>query len=325
MTCKPEREAIIPYMKYATNTGRTRQRLTIIEYVAKSGLFKALQLRNACEMKMGVKRKDGHYFFVEEVVWMMEAGLAVVVHDNVQLSVQQCYGLLCLFLIKPAKYFVFSYLKRAGYVVFPYNSSQMRAENLSDKKWKHSPKPYFPSHLLDNFPTLNSKKQTVSLARCTSKLEIFGIAENFPISRIETFIWKNSLRDNKEFLRPSYWPRFDHFSNCVPTWTEYRIQRAKILRNFPLHSVADSVELPIDYDVYSGSGTFYRNTLSRPIYRLLVLDMLFPFPSSSELHWLSSKVVSGKLLIAVVDQGSVVFYNVNHEIVSLEAAQSFGL
>ncbi|KAL3990158.1 hypothetical protein ACH3XW_30620 [Acanthocheilonema viteae] len=309
------------HFKYVSESARSSQKLTLIEYNAENKIFKALQLRNACEMKMGIRRRDGHYFFVEEVVWMVETGLAVVLHRGMQLSVQECYRLLGIFLITPEKFFVYSYLKRAGYVIVPYRAFGISIDSDNDERWESAPKFLFPVHLLDQFPTDKSMKLTVTNFHHNAKLvEVFGISEDFPTSNIESIQWNKhseAQRNMKEILRPHYWPRFDQFSIHVPTWSDYRKERAKILKLGSVNDISDSVHLPIDYDIYAGDGTFCRNRSPKPIYRLLVVDVRFPFPSVSDLHWLSSKILEGRLLIAVVQQAAVVFYNIDHQTVCL--------
>lgn len=321
MDCKARPNTVKSHLKYVPDSARSSQKLTLIEYNAEDKVFKALQLRNACEMKMGIRRRDGHYFFVEEVVWMVETGLAVVLHRGMQLSVQECYRLLGTFLITPEKFFVYSYLKRAGYVIVPYNAFGISVDDGNSKRREHAPKFLFPVNLLDQFPTVKSLKLTMSNFRRNPKLmEVFGISEHFPTSYIESVDWNEhgeTERNFKEFLRPRYWPRFDQFSNRVLTWSDYRKERAKILKPNPVKNVSDSIHLPIDYDIYAGDGTFCRSLSPKPIYRLLVINSHFPFPSISDLHWLSSKILGGRLLIAVVQQAAVIFYNIDHQAVYL--------
>uniref|UniRef100_A0A915PW55 tRNA-splicing endonuclease subunit Sen54 N-terminal domain-containing protein n=1 Tax=Setaria digitata TaxID=48799 RepID=A0A915PW55_9BILA len=309
------------YLKYLSNNVRSNQKLTLIEYNAEHKAFKALQLRNACEMKMGVRRKDGHYFFVEEVVWMVETGLAVVLHCGIQLSVQQCYWLLGTFRVTPAKLFVYSYLKRAGYVVLPYNALRKSLNNIKSKRWKHAPTSFFPVHLLDQFPTIKSMKLTMSTLHHNPKLmDVFGVSEDFPTSNIESVSWDQHSEDQKnfkEYLRPRYWPRFDHFAHRVPTWSDYRLERSEMLKLNTRSDASNSLHLPIDYDVYAGDGSFSRNLSPKPIYRLLIADICFPLPSVSDLRRLSLEIPDGKLLIAVVQQGAVIFYNIDHQTICL--------
>lgn len=316
MECKPRPGAVKSHFKYVSDSARSSQKLTLIEYNAEDKIFKALQLRNACEMKMGIRRGDGHYFFIEEVVWMVETGLAVVLHRGVQLSVQECYRLLGTFLVTPEKFFVYSYLKRAGYVIIPHRTFGTFADNGSGERWEVAPKFLFPVNLLDQFPTNKAMN-----FRCNQKLvEVFGISEDFLESNIESVRWNKHGEDHKDFkeiLRPRYWPRFDHFSDHVLTWSDYRRERARILKPNSVKNISDSIHFPVDYDIYAGDGTFCRNLSPKPIYRLLVVDMVFPFPSVSDLHWLSSKILDGRLLIAVVQQAAVVFYNIDHQRVSL--------
>ncbi|MCP9265310.1 SAGA-associated factor 29 [Dirofilaria immitis] len=305
------------HLKYVSNNARSSQKLTLIEYNAEERAFKALQLRNACEMKMGIRRRNSHYFFVEEVVWMVETGLAVVLHRGMQLSVQECYRLLGTFLVTPEKFFVYSYLKRAGYVIVPYKAFGISVNDENNKRWEHRSKSSFPVNLLDHFPTVESMKLTVTNFRQNPKLiKVFGIPEDFPTSNIESINWdrhNDGRRNFKEFLRPHYWPRFDQFSSRVPTWSDYRKERAKILKRNLADDISDSIHLPIDYDIYVGDSTFCRNLSPKPIYRLLIVDIRFPFPSVSDLHWLSSKIHDGRLLIAVVQQPAVIFYNIDHQ------------
>ncbi|CAG9537525.1 unnamed protein product [Cercopithifilaria johnstoni] len=321
MECKPRPDTVKSHFKYVSDNARSSQKLTLIEYNAEDKIFKALQLRNACEMKMGIRRRDGHYFFVEEVVWMVETGLAVVFHRGIQLSVQECYRLLGIFLITPEKFFVYSYLKRAGYIIVPYKAFGISVDSGNDERWELVSKFLFPVNLLDQFPTDKSMKLTVTNFRHNPKLmEVFGISEDFPTSNIESVQWdkcSESQGNFKEILRPRYWPRFDQFSNRVPTWSDYRKERAKILKLNSVKDISGSIHLPIDYDIYVGDGTFCRNLSPKPIYRLLVVDIRFPFPSVSDLHWLSSKILDGKLLIAVVQQAAIVFYNIDHQTVCL--------
>ncbi|EFO21590.1 hypothetical protein LOAG_06899 [Loa loa] len=321
MKCKTGPDTMKSHFKYVSDSARSSQKLTLIEYNAEDKIFKALQLRNACEMKMGIRRRDGHYFFVEEVVWMVETGLAVVLHRGMQLSVQECYRLLGTFLITPEKFFVYSYLKRAGYVIVPYKAFGTSADDGNGDRWELAPKFLFPVNLLDQFPTVKSMKLTMTNFRRNPKLvEVFGVSEDFPTSDIESVNWDKhgEVQGNfKEILRPRYWPRFDQFSNHVSTWSDYRKERAKILKLNPIKDVSNSAHLPIDYDIYAGNGTFCRNLSPKPIYRLLVVNIHFPFPSVSDLHWLSSKIVDGRLLIAVVQQAAVLFYNIDHQTVCL--------
>ncbi|KAK6114111.1 hypothetical protein QQG55_54545 [Brugia pahangi] len=321
MECKTRCGTVNSHFKYVSDNARSSQRLTLIEYNAEDKVFKALQLRNACEMKMGIRRRDGHYFFVEEVVWMVEVGLAVVLHRGMQLSVQECYRLLQTFLITPEKFFVYSYLKRAGYVVIPYKAFGTLIDDENDEQWELKPKFLFPVNLLDQFPTMKSMKLTMTNFRRNPKLmEVFGVCEDFPTANIEQINWNKydeSQRNFREILRPRYWPRFDQFSNRVPTWSDYRKERAKILKLNPSADVSDFIHLPIDYDIYAGDGTFCRNLSPKPLYRLLIVNFRFPFPSVSDLHWLSLKIVDGKLLIAVVQHADVVFYNIDHQAVCL--------
>lgn len=306
------------HFHYLPNSQRSRHKLTIIEYDSKRRVFRALQLRNACEMKMGIRHRDGHYFFVEEVVWMVEAGQAAVLHRGIQMSIQQCYLLLGSFLITPAKFLVYSYLKRAGYVVLPHKTLLDFEDDEGSMEWKHLGKPFFPSYLLDQFPTLESMTLTQPLFLHNPKfMEIFGICESASKLNFEAMKISEQSKDFKEAIRPRYWPRFDRFSHHVSTWSEFRMQRAKILRKVSSKHVPNSPQLPIDYDVYMGSGAFHRNISPKPIYRLVVLDMSLPFPSISSLHWLSSQLLEGKLLIALVQHASIVFYNINHQRVAL--------
>uniref|UniRef100_A0A0R3S1Q7 tRNA_int_end_N2 domain-containing protein n=1 Tax=Elaeophora elaphi TaxID=1147741 RepID=A0A0R3S1Q7_9BILA len=312
-------DAMKSHFKYVSDSARSSQKLTLIEYNAENKVFKALQLRNACEMKMGIRRKDGHYFFAEEVVWMVETGLAVVLHRGMQLSVQECYRLLGTFLSTPENFFVYSYLKRAGYVTVPYKAFEISVDGDNSEQWELAPKFLFPVNLLDQFPTVKSMKLT-NFRHNPKLVEVFGISEDFPTSNIESVQWNKhgeTQRNFKEILRPRYWPRFDQFSDHVPTWLDYRKERARILKRNSVKDISDSVHLPIDYDVYAGDGTFCRNLSPKPIYRLLIVGIRSPFPSISYLHWLSSKIVDGKLLIAVVEQAAVVFYNIDHQTVCL--------
>ncbi|EJW88013.1 hypothetical protein WUBG_01074 [Wuchereria bancrofti] len=305
MECKTRCDMVNSHFKYVSDNARSSQKLTLIEYNAEDKVFKAFQLRNACEMKMGIRRRDGHYFFVEEVVWMVE----------------ECYRLLEKFLITPEKFFVYSYLKRAGYVVIPYKAFGISIDDENDERWELEPKFLFPVNLLDQFPTTKSMKLTMTNFHRNPKLmEVFGICEDFPTANIERTNWNKysgNQRNFREILRPRYWPRFDQFSSRVPTWSDYRKERAKILKLNPPADVSDFIHLPIDYDIYAGDGTFCRNLSPKPIYRLLVVNFRFPFPSVSDLHWLSLKIVDGKLLIAVVQHADVVFYNIDHQAVCL--------
>lgn len=316
MECKTRCGMMKSYFKYVSESGRSSQKLTVIEYNAKDRVFKAIQLRNACEMKMGTRKKDGHYFFAEEVVWMVETGLAVVLYRGVQLSVQECYRLLGIFLVTPEKFFVYSYLKRAGYIVVPYKAFEISLDVPNEEQLDLAPNFLFPISLLDEFPSIKPLKLImINFLRNPKLLELFGVPEDFLTSNNN---WENreeTRRNFREILRPRYWPRFDHFSNRVLTWSDYRNERAKILKRNVCIDTSDSVYLPIDYDIYVGDSTFRRNFLPKPIYRLLVVNA--SFPSVSTLHWLSSQILDGRLLIAVVQQATVVFYNINHQTVCL--------
>lgn len=309
------------HFNYASESERSNQKLTLIDYNAEDKNFKAIQLRNACEMKMGIRRKDGHYFFVEEVVWMVETGLAVVLHHGIQLSVQECYRLLETFLITPEKFLVYSYLKRAGYIVVPYKAFEISVNGGNGERWKAAPKFLFPVNLLNQFPTDKSMKPTVTNFRHNPKLvEVFGISDDFPALNIDSFRWSKHSevqKNSKEILRPRYWPSFDQFSDHVPTWLDYRKERAKILKLNSVKDISDSIYLPIDYNIYAGGRTFCRNLSLKPIYRLLVVDIHVPFPSVSDLHWLSSKIPDGRLIIAAVQQTAIVFYNIDHQTLCL--------
>lgn len=307
--------------EYVANSERSRRKLTLIDYDADRRVFKAIQTRNAREATMGVRRKDGHYFFVEEAVWMVEAGLASILHRGMQLSVQQCYGLLETFLVAPAKYFVYSYLKRAGYIILPHNALKT-STNCSELVFPDSPKSYFPAELLNQFPTFKSMTLKMACLHRNPKLvEVFDLPEK--LSEISTQSFKiddqsEARRNSKEALRPRYWPKFDKFASRVPSWSDYRTQRAKILKRELEQCSPETTELPLDYDVYAGDGSFSRTLSPSPIYRLLVVgDLNIPLPSVSSLHWLSSQITEGRLLIAVILHSSIIFYDVNHRAVRL--------
>ncbi|VDK41595.1 unnamed protein product [Gongylonema pulchrum] len=316
------------HFEYLSTGGRNVKKLTIINYDANRGTFKAIQTRNAREATMGIHRSDGHYFFVEEAVWMVEAGLASVLHRGRQLSVQQCYGLLEKFCITPARYFVYSYLKRAGYVILPHNSLETSASinsrsSGSGEESVNSREPHFPSALLDQFPSLKGSNLTITcLHKHPKVMEVFQVSEKLSEITGKSFKLDENeeiRNDPREILRPRYWPKFDKFARRVTSWSDYRSERARILRrDSPEKHHPETAKLPLDYDVYAADGSFCRSRAPSPIYRLLVVgDVNAPFPSVASLHWLSSQITKGKLLIAVTYHTSIIFYNIDHQVVSV--------
>ncbi|VDM36819.1 unnamed protein product [Toxocara canis] len=99
---------------------RNKQNLIILEYVVGETMLKGIQLRSSRVSTMGMPQGGMHYFFPEEAVWLMETAHGSVVHNGLALSVQQGYRLLEWFGIAWPQYAVYSYLKRAGYIVLPY-------------------------------------------------------------------------------------------------------------------------------------------------------------------------------------------------------------
>uniref|UniRef100_A0A0M3IE83 tRNA_int_end_N2 domain-containing protein n=1 Tax=Ascaris lumbricoides TaxID=6252 RepID=A0A0M3IE83_ASCLU len=132
---------------------------------------------------MGMPRGGTHYFFPEEAVWLMETALGSVVHNGMALSVQQGYRLLESLGILWPKYAAYSYLKRSGYIVLPYN----RPKNPDYSKPATS-KPElkvasrFPADLMEQFPCLNADRQIrlAALHKRVSVASVFDISEHFP-------------------------------------------------------------------------------------------------------------------------------------------------
>lgn len=296
---------------------KNAKRQILINYDPKHQQLKAVQLRGGREATMGISRKDGHYFFREEAVWLAEAGIATILCRGNALLQPECYSLLEAAMISPAKYFAYSYLKRAGYIVFPYGTllcSKGSCQN-EDLKYLTKPEPYFPRELLDQFPSLVSRKLTITpLHKKPEIVEKFNLPDAFPDLKLvsqKVDAESEARKHSREVLRPRHWPSFDKFARRVPTWSDYRLQKTKALEKCENPTEKVAVLLPVDYDVYLGDGSFRRSS-SLPAYRLIVIsDLHAPLPSVADLNWLSSQLADSRLLIALVSNGSILFYDVN--------------
>lgn len=297
---------------------RNKQNLIVLEYVVGEKMLKGLQLRSSRVSTMGMPRGGTHYFFPEEAVWLMETALGSVVHNGMALSVQQGYRLLESLGILWPKYAAYSYLKRSGYIVLPYN----RPKNPDYSKPATS-KPElkvasrFPADLMEQFPCLNADRQIrlAALHKRVSVASVFDISEHFP--QPPTRPYKTDRRTlHKEYVRPRYWPRFDDFAQNSPSWAAYRQERAKLLSN--ASSTQSSLQkssrtFALDYDVFASDGTYKHSLVPPPLFRLLVVnDVMKHLPSSADLRELSSQLQGERLVLAVVHHAGIHFYDVDH-------------
>uniref|UniRef100_A0A915BHT5 tRNA-splicing endonuclease subunit Sen54 N-terminal domain-containing protein n=1 Tax=Parascaris univalens TaxID=6257 RepID=A0A915BHT5_PARUN len=297
---------------------RNKQNLIVMEYVIGERMLKGLQLRSSRVSTMGMLRGGVHYFFPEEGVWLMETALGSVVHNGIALSVQQGYRLLESLGILWPKYAAYSYLKRSGYIVLPYNRPK-NPEYFKPPTSKPELKVVsrFPADLMEQFPSLNANRQIrlASLHKRVAVASVFDISEHFP--QPPTRPYKADRRAvHKEYVRPRYWPRFDDIARNSPSWAAYRQERAKLLSSVTstqpsLQNASRTVNL--DYDVFASDGTYKHSLIPPPLFRLLVVnDAMNQLPSSADLRELSSQLQGERLVLAVVHHAGIHFYDVDH-------------
>lgn len=294
----------------------------MLEHQLGKKLLKVVQKRTNRVATMGIVRDKCHFFFPEEGVWLMEAGQASIMFNGLPLSIQQGYNLLATSQVSFAKYFVYSYLKRAGYIVLPsHRNEELRsAAELAkpqepSKSGEKSDLLKFPQHLLDQFPSVSTKNwDLIELHKRETFSEKFGVSPEFPVRTLSSF---RTTRRPQERLRPGYWPRFDDVKT-VNSWGAYRELLQKVSRRKRPATGSISTMLKPDYDVFASDGSYSHTIFPPPIFQLFVIESSrFGLPSQMELLELSARVCVSKLVIAVVEHSMVLFYDASHQPVQL--------
>ncbi|VDD87017.1 unnamed protein product [Enterobius vermicularis] len=271
---------------------------------------------------MGIILEGTHYVFPEEGVWLLEAGQAAILFNGYPFSVQQGYQLLASSQISFPKYLVYSYLKRAGYIVLPSNrnveTSDVSIQSSSNKNTtvKSHQVQKFPQDLLDQFPSISSEESTfVDLYRKSAIAEKFTVSPEFPCRSASAYSFTPR---RKEKLRPFFWPRFDAVCRSVESWEGYREEIRKIIsRKRPSSGPYSALPQP-DYDIYVTDGTYSHTFPPPPLFQLYVFEnWQFGLPSQYELYQLSCRVCKGKLVIAVVQNATILFYDADHRSIQL--------
>uniref|UniRef100_A0A915DB63 tRNA-splicing endonuclease subunit Sen54 N-terminal domain-containing protein n=1 Tax=Ditylenchus dipsaci TaxID=166011 RepID=A0A915DB63_9BILA len=92
--------------------------MIVLEYLPEEKSFRAVQQKTKQLSKMGHVRKDGRqYLCIEEALYLVESGLAVVSLEKKRLAVAQLYHILESANISRLKYAAYSEMVQAGYVL----------------------------------------------------------------------------------------------------------------------------------------------------------------------------------------------------------------
>ena len=194
---------------------------------------------------MGIARKDGHYFSMEEALYLAECGTAMIKCDSYVFPLAHLYTLLNSDGVSLFKYVIFSHLVRAGYIMRRPSLSP-RPTTSADEETSSSDISVtvsafrFPSSLLDQFPTISQDCRRVIVPKIIENLPPdYGLLNDDQLT-VESLnsktssdgyssILKNLRRDREHWIqyRPINWPSFNSLKSC-PNWLA-----CSFLYNFP--------------------------------------------------------------------------------------------
>ncbi|MFH4975779.1 hypothetical protein AB6A40_002488 [Gnathostoma spinigerum] len=314
---------------------RNKEALILINYIPDQRRLEATQNRTKRFETMGKPIRNGHLFYAEEAVWLVEAALGCVLYHDIPLSVQQAFRMLEDFKVPWCNYLIYSYFKRAGYVIFPFNvqliePTQTQASNSTDDECTTSSdssnSARFPVSLLEQFPTVSySHTSIVPLHRLSRTTSVFDVSERIcdsPSRLVELLRVSSSRRfDRKrahtEYLRPRYWSRFDGFTRRCRTWNDYRRLRDGAIRPqrpalCPFISQGAARRLTPHYNVYKSPSIYCHSSPPPPSFSVIVTDLsISPMPTSTDLIELSSSLSDRPIIIAGYRNSHIIFYDIN--------------
>uniref|UniRef100_A0A0N5AEX7 tRNA_int_end_N2 domain-containing protein n=1 Tax=Syphacia muris TaxID=451379 RepID=A0A0N5AEX7_9BILA len=305
---------------------KSKRNLLLLELIPGNSMLEVIQKRTSRLETMGVVCGKKHLFFPEEAVWLMEAGQAAITFRGNTFSIQHgdaTFHLLASSEVSFTKYLVYSYLKRAGYIVLRSNRASQGCTNMKklsnsneQQSTAHCEPKQFPQELLDQFPSISTNKPTaMSLYKQEKFANCFCVSSDFPVRRICDYSLTFRF---KERLRPYHWPRLDKISASAIGWSDYREAVEKAFSRKRCNDDATSCLLQPDYDIYANNGTYSHTYPPSPLFQLLVWEnSFFGVPSQSDIRNLSSQGCVAKLLIAVVQNSVVLFYDTNHHSIQL--------
>ncbi|KAI1733004.1 tRNA-splicing endonuclease subunit sen54 n-term domain-containing protein [Ditylenchus destructor] len=88
-----------------------------MEYIPGDKLFKVTERKTKHLEKMGFPRRNLHYLYLEEALYLVQNELAIALFDEKRLSLPHLYQLLGTLNVSLLKYSAFSTLIQAGYSV----------------------------------------------------------------------------------------------------------------------------------------------------------------------------------------------------------------
>jgi len=233
-------------------------------------------------------QKFGHetakclYLLPEETLFLVDQGCLELYHNDLPLSVEDCYVLLLPLLNSLEYYQVYSYLCRLGYIVVRYTHTEPQ----------------------DTDPVSISEREDDTTEIQVSTDEEYGdeFALEPMISGFASHLWKGE-EGERPLVKPS-----------EATSTFSILSNLDIVKPMDFVSTSTSavdntnVEFSIHFDVYALSS-IKKKDRGRPQFRLVVCKYTEPPPSLLQLAKLAKESGSASLKLAVVDHGTISFYS----------------
>lgn len=271
-------------------------------------------------LALGRTFKNTKYLTFEEVLYMVERGNieCFMIQDVngggqvMPMSLQTCYAMLLKNHLDYDIFYVYSYLKRYGYVVH-------RAENsiLAEGKGKsHKPPQKQQQQHLQGLKQLGLRYFNGAKLEIQQAVKIFtGAFHNFVIRPL----W------SLDTLRPLL-VRFEHLVNRL-SWSSFY----KSINFIPYQTIASSTyedednigvdagnnndndKFPIFFNVWKPNNQLRVDDLQRPDYQLIIINTNYTkLPTVQEIQKIYKKAYNKeRIIMAIVDNGMLNFIKLN--------------
>eukprot|EP00039_Didymoeca_costata_P012628 m.182745 g.182745 ORF g.182745 m.182745 type:complete len:385 (-) comp15535_c0_seq3:1534-2688(-) len=234
----------------------------------------------------------------DEALDLLEKGFLEVLKDGYPLTVQQAFTTLLPKDMSFDEFLVCSHLRNLGYIVKRYRNEKQEETNKENKDYANKT----PADSITPSTTLPSSASKWGFEKAIktgwSWLTSSSVrAYDWAVSKLKG--GTSSTSELKCLLKQ------DDFVSYESMFSRLR----SILSTSPNIISQEACSFHICLDVYKPTKKFKKTDPGIPTFRICVCEFHKDIPTESELTWLEQKAAPSTLKFAVVDRGSIVFFD----------------
>ena len=260
-----------------------KRTLSVARWDSDTNLAVVEQRKGSNVVKFGFHNGDGMFLYPEDALFLMDQGLLELFYQGLPLSMHEAYMLMVPLLPSFEYYEVFSYLCRLGYVVRRHTKEKLiETDERGESKWERG----LGSRVKDN----NTEDAPCCMEE-TAEPMASGYVKN---------LWSEHP-EVKPCIRPG------EALSTASVLSKLQVMEMLSMNDIPYPEDSTTPNTHcIDFDVFLSVKA--RKESEKPRFRVVVCRYNDPPPALSTMAKLSQETDVISLKLAVVNDGTLVFY-----------------